>query len=100
MSVSRGGLNLEDPSLDRENRHVERAATEVEDKNILLLAFLVEAVRDSRGRGLVDDSHYVEAGDGTSILGGLSLGVVEVRGHGDHRVLHLPWHIVVERIFI
>jgi len=35
----------------------------------------------------VDDAHDVHARDGAGIFCGLTLRVVEVRGHGDHGVL-------------
>ena len=93
VRVTRGGLHLEDALLDREERHVERPAAQVEDEDVAFgaaaLRLLIEAVRDSRGGGLVDDAHAVDAGDDRGILGGLALRVVEVRGHGDDGVLHL-----------
>ena len=39
--------------------------------------------------GLVDDSHDVESGDDSGVLGGLTLGVVEVGGDGHDCVCHL-----------
>ena len=77
-------LHLEDAVADLEHRHVERAAAEVEDEDRLVRAFLVEAVGERGGRGLVDDAQHLEAGDLAGLLGGLALGVVEVRGDGDH----------------
>ena len=86
--VTAGRLDLDDAVADLEQRHVERAATEVEDQDGLLLVALVQAV-GQRGRGrLVDDAQHVEAGDLAGLLGGLALGVVEVRRHGDDRVGH------------
>src|SRR5207244_264176 len=80
-------LDLEDALAELEHRDVERPAAEVEDENRLVLALLVEPVRE-RGRGrLVDDPEDVEAGDLAGVLGRLALGVVEVGGHGDHRVV-------------
>ena len=83
--VTGGRLDLDDALADLEQGHVERAATEVEDEDGLVVA-LVEAV-GQRGRGrLVDDAAHVEARDLAGLLGGLALGVGEVRRDGDHRV--------------
>ncbi len=72
-----------------EQRDVERSATEVEDKNELVFLALVEAVSERGGRGLVDDAQHVEARDLACVLSSLALGVVEVRGNGDHGIGHL-----------
>ena len=86
MVVTGGRADLHDTVADLQQRHVERAATEVEDQDGLFLLTLVQAVSQcGRGR-LVDDPQHVQAGDLAGLLGGLTLGVVEVRGHGDHRV--------------
>ena len=83
--VTGGRLDLDDALADLEQGHVERAATEVEDEDRLVVA-LVEAV-GQRGRGrLVDDPAHVEARDLAGLLGGLALRVGEVRRHRDHRV--------------
>ena len=86
--VAAGGLDLDDAVADLEQRHVERATTEVEDQDRLLLLALVEAVGESSGGGLVDDAQDVEARDLAGLLRGLALGVVEVRRDGDDRVGH------------
>ena len=84
--VTAGRLDLDHALGQLEQRDVERAAAEVEDEDGLLLGALVQAVGE-RGRGrLVDDPQHVEARDLAGLLGGLPLGVVEVRRHGDHRV--------------
>ena len=83
VGVAMGRLDLEHAFADFEHRHVERAATEVEHENRLVLGTLFEAVGE-RGRGrLVDNTQYFEAGDLTGFLGRGALGVVEVGGHRD-----------------
>jgi NAD-specific glutamate dehydrogenase len=82
--VARGGLDLEDAVADLEDRHVERAAAEVEHQD-RLVALLVEPVGERRRGRLVDDALDVQAGDPPGVLGRLALIVVEVRGDGDHR---------------
>src|SRR5690606_3877697 len=65
---------------------VEGATTQVVDGDYPVAAGLVHTVGQGRGGGLVDDALDIEAGDAAGVLGGLALGVVEVGGHGDHRL--------------
>ena len=87
MGVAGGGFHLEDALLDGKEGHVERSASKIEDEDVLLWAFLVKAVSDGGGSGLVDDTKDVKARDDTSVLGSLTLGVVEVGRDGDDGVL-------------
>ena len=85
--VARGGQNFDDAVADLEHGHIERAAAEVVDHD-LLLGFLIETVgQSSRGR-LVDYTFDLQAGDLAGVLGGLTLAVGEVRRDGDDRFGH------------
>ena len=88
MGVAVGGLDLEDAVAEFEDRDVEGAAAEVVHGD-LLIVFLVEAIRQSRRRGLVDNPLDVEAGNPPGILRGLALGVIEIGWNGDDRLGHL-----------
>ena len=85
VGITCGGANLDHPVTDVEQADIERAAAEVEDQHGLV-ALLVQPVGQRRGRGLVDDAQHIQPGDPAGILGGVALGVVEVRRNGDHRL--------------
>ena len=89
MSVTSGRLDLENALLDSKDRHIESTTTKIVDENLalLLVGDLVEAIGQSGSGGLVDDTEDVKTGDSTSILGGGTLGVVEVGGNSNNGVL-------------
>merc|ERR1719463_915315 len=91
VRVAGRGLHFKNALLDGEEGHVEGAAAQVEDEDVSFIALLVQTVRDGRGRRLVDDAQDVQSSNGSSILRGLALGVVEVGRHGHDRVVRLPW---------
>jgi hypothetical protein len=96
VGVAGGREDLEDAVVDGQERDIEGTTAEVVDNDALLAALLVEAVRDSGGCRLVDDTEDVETSDDTGILGRLTLSVVEVctddrsvqESQGRHRDTH------------
>ena len=86
VRVSVGRFHLENAVAQLEDGYVVRATSEVEYGD-LLVGFLVEAVSQRGGGGLVDNTKYFEARDFTRVLGGLALSVVEVGRHRDDRLL-------------
>ncbi|KAF5326355.1 hypothetical protein D9611_000923 [Ephemerocybe angulata] len=86
MGVTSGGQDLEDTVVDGEKGDIESSSSEIVDDDLGLTALLVETVGDGGSGGLVDDTEDMETGDGTGILGGLALSVVEVGGDGDDGV--------------
>jgi hypothetical protein len=95
--VAVGRLHLEDAVADLEDRHVERAAAEVIDRD-RAGRLLVEAVGQRRRRRLVDDAQHFEAGDLAGVLGGLALGVVEIGRDGDDRLVDALAEIGLRRL--
>ena len=91
MGITGSSLDGEDTTLDVEEGDIESTAAKIVDKDVALLVGLVgtETVGDGGSGGLVDDTEDVEAGNGTSILGSLTLVVVEVGGDSDDGLLNL-----------
>ncbi len=85
LGVPGGRLDLEDPLADLEQRHVEGPSAQVEDQDRLVV-LLVEPVCQCGRRRLVDDPKHFEPGDLSGLVGGLALGVVEVRRDRDDRL--------------
>jgi hypothetical protein len=108
MGVTSGGLDGEDTTLNVKKGNIESTTTEIVDEDVPLLLGLsgAKTVGDSGGGRLVDDTENVETGNGTGVLGGLTLVVVEVGGDGDDglldllaelglsNLLHLLWALV------
>jgi len=98
MVVARSSDDLEHSLIDLENRHVERTSSQIEHENVLL-TFLIQTIRDSRGGGLIQDPDDIETSDGPSVSGRLSLAISKVRWDGDHSVLNLLAEISL-RLFL
>ena len=89
VSVTSGGLDGEDTTLDVQEGDIESTTTKVVDQDVPLLLRLAGAETVSNGGrgGLVDDTEDVETGDQTSIFSGLALGVIEVGWDSDNSVV-------------
>ena len=84
MSVTIGGLDLENNLLNGEKRDIEGTTSKIETENVSLLSLLsIKTICNSGSSWLVDDSKYVDTSDGTGILGGLSLCIVKVSWNGN-----------------
>jgi hypothetical protein len=86
LGVSIRGDDLENALADLEDGDVEGPAAEVVDEDFLFALF-VEAVGQGRSGGLVDDAEDLKARDGSRVLRGLALEVVEISRAGDDRFL-------------
>ena len=73
VSVTSGGLDLEDTVPNGQEGNIKGPSSEIEDENVTLAAdLLIETVGDGGSRRLVDDTENVHAQNGTGILGGLT----------------------------
>ena len=101
VRVAVGGLHLELARavhvVQLEDGDVVGTAAEIEHGDLLVL-LLVEAVGERGRRGLVDDAQHVEAGNFAGVLRGLTLGIVEVGGHGDDRLRDRLAEVVLRRL--
>ncbi len=87
MCVTIRRLHLDQALADLQDRHVKRAATQVEDQDRLILG-LVESIRQGRRGRLIDDAHDLEPCDLPGVLGRLTLAVVKIGRYGNHRLRH------------
>jgi hypothetical protein len=84
VSVTIGSLDFENTFLNSKERNIESTTSKIENENISLLSLLsIETVGNGSSSWLIDDSENVDSSNGTSILGGLSLSIIEVSWHCD-----------------
>ena len=96
VGVARRRLHLKHALVDREQRHVKRATSQVIHEHVTLpLDLRVEAVRNRGGGGLVDHAQYAQPRDRARVLGRLPLRVVEVRWHRHDRILDCSAEVVL-----
>jgi len=91
MGVASSCFDGENTALDVEKGNIESTSTEIVDENVALLARFAgpQTVSNSGRRGLVDDAKDVEAGNSTSVLGSLTLVIIEVGGDSDDCLIDL-----------
>ncbi|MDT4845154.1 NAD-specific glutamate dehydrogenase [compost metagenome] len=92
--VAASGHDLEHAARQAQDGDVEGATAQIVD-GVDAFGAVVQAVRDRRGGGLVDEAQHVDAGELGRVLGGLALCVIEVGRHGDDRAKEL----VVKTVF-
>ena len=81
---------------DFDNRHVKGTAAEVIHGDLAVLAVsLVHAVGQRRRGRLVDNALYFQTSNTTSIFRSLTLGVVKIGRHGNHRLSHFLAEIIL-----
>ena len=90
MGISRNSLDSENSVSDGEEGNIESSTTKIEDEDILLLgAFRIEAIGDSGGSGLVDDTEDVQSSNCAGVFGGISLTVGEICRDSDDGFFNL-----------
>jgi hypothetical protein len=98
VGVTGGGLDGEHLAGDGEKGDIESTTTEVKDEDVaLLLGLLVKTVGNGGGGRLVDDTENLETSNGTGVLGGETLRVVEVGGDAGLVSAARRW-IILKRI--
>ena len=73
VCITIGRLNLKHTIAKLQDGDIERTATKVEHCDALILVRLVKSVGKCCRCRLVDDTHYLQAGDLSCILCGLTL---------------------------
>lgn len=85
VGITSGGLDGEDTTLDVQERHIEGTATEIVDENVTFFVGFSgsKTVGDGSRSRLVDDTEDIETCNGTCVLCGLTLVVVEISRDSD-----------------
>ena len=81
--IAVGGKHFEHAIADIQNGNIESTAAQVIHQD-LLVAFLIQTIRQRSGRRFIDDTLDIQACDTARILSCLTLAVIEVCRHGNH----------------
>jgi hypothetical protein len=78
VRVTGDSEHLKHTIVNRQERNIESATTEVIHDDLRLATLLVKTVCNGRGRRIVDDTKDIKASNNAGILGCLTLSVIEV----------------------
>jgi len=79
MGMSICGFDFKDTFFNGKKGDIESTTTKIENEDVSLLLLLsVESVSNSGSSWLIDNSKNVDSRNGTSILGSLSLSIIEI----------------------
>jgi hypothetical protein len=84
--ISVGCNDVQGIAIDPHDRHVERAAAEIEYENRLGFVQLIESVGQCSRRRFVDNLQDIESGKLAGSNRGRALGVIEIRRDRDDRI--------------
>ena len=93
MSITGSCCNLKYSIVKGQKGHIEGAATKIEHDDVLLSITLINAVGNGCCSWLIDNPQNVKSGDETSILGSLSLSIIEVSRHSNYCMLNIATEI-------
>ena len=82
MGITVGGFDLEDTLLHLQDRDIESTSSQIVDGNDGVVYTIKTVCKRGSGR-LVNDTKDIKTGNLASILGSLTLGIVEVGGDRD-----------------
>ena len=72
MGVSRCRFDFKNTVFDRQHGHIKGTAAKIENQNISLCTyFFVQSVGNGSGGWFVNDTEYIQTGNGTGIFGRL-----------------------------
>ncbi|KAK3023284.1 hypothetical protein RJ639_044255, partial [Escallonia herrerae] len=91
MGISSCRFNLKNTLFNGKQGDIKSAATKIKDEHIFLTnarSLLVKTVGNCSGSWLIDNTHDIQSGNYTGILGSLALGIIEVCRNSDNCILN------------
>merc|ERR1712013_879559 len=96
--VTIGGFHLKHTLLNLQDGNIKSSTTKIKDSNDLVVT-LVHTIGKSSCSGLVDDPENIESSNLSSILGCLSLRVVEICRYSHHSIFSSSSKIAFSSLF-
>jgi len=84
LRIARSRFHFKHAAREFQNRHIKSAATQIVN-GVSAFGRVVQPVGDRSGGRFIQETQHVQASELGGIFGGLTLSVVEVSRHGNHR---------------